>query len=223
MAWTACLLCLLAVGCGKTENPSPVPDPGDGPDDPLVVIDDVTITFGDIEPALRWFDSLSRTDSKRAKMRRILEEYLVPQKFAERDFAALRELQLAQASALCEISGNVVELEENSRQMQFVRKEVTQRDVEISVAMFLFDESRIGAASAPIPVPQGFIVAGAFDLTHHQLVLLDRVDALQVPFHTHTVETFAKWREELPQRLADKATFFHPGYRDAMPTWLELQ
>ena len=214
-----------ASSCTKEPQEQPVaPNPEPTADDALLTIDGITITFGDLAEGVAYFDSLNPNASKRTKMHRVLDELVLPLKFARHEFAAERQELLAQAVALRAIAGNVQELDEASDSELMIRrrKTVTPRDVEIPIARYLFDPTQIGGVSQPIEVPQGYVLAGAFDLEQMQLVLLDRCDALQVLFSNHDISAWRQWLGDLRARIADKVTYFHPDYRDAMPSWAQL-
>lgn len=218
------LLVALAAAC-RQRAPDPKPEPTPAAPlatDPLLVVDGITVTFGDVEEAVAFFDRLDPSPSRRTKMQRVLEEFTLPLLFARREFAAERQTQLAAAQALCSVVGNAVELQQRSTLGTSRHATVTPRDVEIPIALFLFDPMHTGAVSPPLEVPQGFVVAGALDLQQSVVVPQDRCEAIQVGFLTHDAAAYARWLGELQQRLGDKATYVHPDYRAAMPQWLRL-
>ncbi|MEC7583472.1 MAG: hypothetical protein VYE77_04080 [Planctomycetota bacterium] len=209
--------------CGDTPKEEPaVPVPEATADSPLLTVDGITVRFGDLEESLAYFDSLDPQGSKRTKMNRILEELVLPLKFAQRDFASERQELLNKAKALRSVADNVHELEAASEFEISRRKTVTPRDVEIPIAQFLFDPLKTGGVSQPIEVPQGYVLASAYDLEQVQLVLLDRCDALQVLFSNQDIAAYRQWKDDLFRRIADKVTYFHPDYRDAIPPWMQL-
>jgi len=210
-------------GCSEPDNGQPDrPHEPPGATEALLSIDGITITFGEVAAGVAFFDSLDPHGSERTKMHRVLDELTLPLRFAQREFADQRRELLAQAVALRSIAGNVHELEEHSARLSRRRQTVTPRDIEIPIAIYLFEPANTGGVSQPIEVPQGFVLAAAFDLQQQDLVLLDRCDALQVGFHSHDAGTWAQWLAGLQARIADRVTYFHPDYRDAMPTWAKL-
>jgi hypothetical protein len=224
---TAAAGVLAAAGCSRCSAPAAPHDPPapaePKPGDPLLIVDGITITFGDVLPLVDFFDTLSREGSRRTKMQRVVEEYSLPLQFARREFQQQREKELAQATGLRSVAGNVLELEEKSKAFRARREWVRPRDVEIPIARFLFDKLHQGAVSDPIELPQGYTVVGSFELVEAQLVFDDRCDALQVTFYTpqlQDAQSYGLWLRALQKRLDKKVTWYHPDYRDAVPSWL---
>lgn len=227
LATTAAAVVLAADACSRCSAPAAPLDPPapaePKPGDPLLIVDGITITFGDVLPWVEYFDTLNRAGSRRSKMQRVIEEYSLPLLFARREFPQERGKQLAQATGLHSVAGNVAELEEKSTAFRARRDWVHPREVEIPIARFLFDKLHQGAVSDPIELPQGYTVVGSFDLVEAQLVFDDRCDALQVTFYTpqlHDEQSYHRWLGALQARLDKKVTWYHPDYRDAVPTWL---
>lgn len=228
----AALLTLALLACGAEPGGAAPQDPSPGaPPRPvlpaagerLLEIDGITVTFGDVAPAMAFLDRLAPERSLRHKLRAVLDELVLPLLFARREFGKERAALLERARELSAAVGNVAELEARSEGLDHrVRKSVTPMAVEIPIARFLFDPLKVGSVSGPIEVPQGFVVAGAFDLQEHQLVSLDRCDALQVGFVTHRANAWGAWLADLRARIGDRVTYCHPEYRRAVPPWLHV-
>lgn len=192
-------------------------------DDRLLVVDGITITLADTAPYVAFLDSFLPEGGRKAKVRRALEEYLLPLRLAQRAFATERAEQLRQARLLCEVATNAVELDQRSKLLpERHRGHLRRTAPKLPVAMFLFDPLRIGSVSEPLEVPMGFTVAASFDYLESALLIDDRVDALQVGFFTHDAGGWATWLVAEQQRIADTVTHVHPDYREAMPGWLHL-
>jgi hypothetical protein len=224
---TAAATVLAAAACSRCSAPAAPHDPPapaePKPGDPLLQVDGITITFGDVLPMVEFFDTLSREGSRRTKMQRVIEEYTLPLLFARREFQEERKKELAQATGLRAVAGNVLELEEKSTAFRRKRERVRPREVEIPIARFLFDKLHQGAVSDPIELPQGYTVVGSFELVEAQLLFDDQCDALQVTFYTpqlHDDQSYHLWLRALQKRLDKKVTWYHPDYRDAVPSWL---
>jgi hypothetical protein len=220
----ATLAALAAVpACSKCST-EPTPKPAattPKPTDPLLVLDGITITFGDVQSGVDYFDTLQTEVSRRTKMQRVLEEFTLPLLFARREYASQRAQMLERAKAFASVAGNSFEVEERGKDRNGERRTVTPRDVEIPIAQFLFDQSHIGARSEPIELPQGYVVVASFNIDQGGIATADRCDAVQVPFYTHTRAEYREWLRQLQDSLPKKLTYFHPDYRDALPPWLQ--
>lgn len=221
---SACLLLAALPGCGGcSKDPTPIaqtPSQPPAPTDRLLVVDGITITFADVQPFVDYLDSIYADHSRRTKIRRILDEYVVPMLLARRAFPEQRREQLERAKGLRAVADNVVELQTRAAVFQPARKNWGRRDVELPVSQFLFDPARTGSVSDPIEVPHGYKLVGALDLAEAAVVGDDLVDGIIVPFVTHDVPAFARWYDEQKAKLV--ATWIHPDYRDAAPEWLKL-
>jgi hypothetical protein len=222
--WLGVAALLPACGHDEPDGPSVSEDAParPGPDEVLLVIDGQRVMFGDIAEPVAHLDRLVPEYSERTKIAKALTEYVVPLLLARREFAAQREEQLQLARTVRASCSNVRELDARTQDRPRLHKRVSHADVDLPVASFLFDPARTGAASEPIEVPYGWVLAGAFDLESGSVPLRDACDALLVPFATHTDADFRAWLAALQARLADTVTFVHPDYRLAMPPWMKL-
>ncbi|MEQ1631986.1 MAG: hypothetical protein ABL997_06410 [Planctomycetota bacterium] len=203
------------------------PDPGStdatlNPDDVLLVVDDVTITYGDVKDQVEWLDQIAPEYSLRKKIQKVLPEYTLPVMFARREFGPSREKLFELAKTVRAASGNVEELEKNGSDRTFRRATITRGDVEVPVAAFLFEPTNIGAVSQPIEVPGGWMLVSAVDLKQARVPMEDLCEAVQVGFFTHDAKFWREWKQDLKARLQKRVSYVHPDYRLAMPPWLEL-
>lgn len=193
------------------------------PEEPrLLVVDGIEIRRDEVEPFVAFLDSFLPEGGRKTKIARVLDEYLLPLRLAQRAFPAEREQLRARAQALADVAGNVAELEQHSALIETRRRStLTRTRAMLPIAMRLFDPLQTGAVGPPIEVPQGWFVVGAYDLvTSPGLALEDAVDALQVGFVTHTAVQWREWLEAQKQAIADKVTFVHPDHHGALPAWL---
>ncbi|MBL8732611.1 MAG: hypothetical protein JNN13_09615 [Planctomycetes bacterium] len=207
---------LVAASCNR--QPLPTTDEAR-----LLVIDGIEVRVADLAPYLEFFDSFLPEAGRKVKVQRVLDDHLLPLQLARRSFAEPRQKLLAEARQLCEVATNFYELEQQTTNVVY-RKRLNQTRLKprLPVSMFLFDPLRTGAVSAPIEVPQGWIVASAFELHESPLKSDDYVDGLQVAYFTHSDQEWLDWYAAQKLLLADKVTFVHPDYREAMPAWMHL-
>ncbi len=220
------LLCgffLTACGDQPPQAPTPAPAPvAPQATDRILSIDGLDITFGEVEPYVKFLDSFVPKYATRVKYRRVLDSMTIPLRLAQRAFPAERAKMHERAVHLRSVATNAFEIEKQGAQQVIKRKDLTRTSVELPVAMFLFDQMLTGSASEPIEVPRGWIVAGAYEIKEAALVLDDIVDAVQVGFLTHTPGDWATWLDLEKQRIATKVTYVHPDYREALPEWVKL-
>lgn len=191
--------------------------------DCLLVLDGIEIKLADVEPYVAFFDSFLPEGGRKTKIQRVLDDFLIPLRLAQRAFPAERQAQRARADALRSVAGNVQELEQKTELMKDKRRSnMTRTHAHIPVAMYLFDALQVGGVSDPIELPTGWFVVAAYDFVESPgLKIDDYVDALQVGFVTHTSGEFVAWYEAQKKALGTKATFVHPEYRTAMPPWVQ--
>jgi hypothetical protein len=214
---------LLAWSCGKQQPPVRAPAKAvPGPAELLLRIDGLDIRFGEVTPYLSVLDTIGPEWSPKVKFRRVLEEFTIPLRLAQRAFPEQRRKLLEQAKALRGVASNYRELEEFGGHLITKRKKLTRRSVELPIALFLFDELLMGSVSDPIEVPRGYVVATAHDLQPSAMVIDDLVDCLQVGFLSHSPGDWQSWLENEQGRIANRVEFIHPDYRDHMPQWIQL-
>jgi hypothetical protein len=222
---TATVLLFAAAGCSRENTPNGSGAPAQAQltaDTLLLTLDGIEFRWGDASGYVSFYDAIYPQWSLRTKLRKVLEDHLVPLRLAQRAFPELRAEQLQKARAMQSVCGNALELARKAEGLHHRRGEVGLQLVEVPVAVFLLDRARLGSVSDPIELPQGYMLCGALDLREGGVVGDDLVDAVQVPFQTHDHPTFRKWLDEQQAALARKASFVHPDYRNAMPVWLQL-
>lgn len=209
----ALLLALAFTSCHDDKPPSK----------DLLVVDGMTIELAELDPYVKFLDSYLPEGGRKAKVLRVVEEQLLPLHLGRRAFAAERQRLFENAMQLRAVAGNVTELEKQTVSMATKgRKRLTRNQSKLPIAMFLFDPLQTGSVSAPIEVPYGWVVAGCFGITEGAIAVEDIADALQVTFSTHGSQDWLAWLAAEQKRIADKVTFVHPDYREAMPQWLVL-
>jgi hypothetical protein len=215
----AALCAVVAVaGCRKH---APVKPAEPGPEQRLLVLDGITITFGDLQPYADFLDRYWADAGRRTKLAKVLDDYVLPLRLAQRAFPTERKEQLDKANGLRSVAGNSIELEQAAKELGVQTKQVTPGRVEIPTAMFLFDELRTNSVSDPIELPWGYRVCTAFALHRASVAVDDMADALMIGFATHDRTAWDTWLAAERQRIARKVTWVHPEYRDILPPWLK--
>ena len=210
------LFVALAAACAKEPPASPY-----GPDVALVV-DGEVILKAEIERYAPVHSTTAPELGTRTVSRYLLENYVLPLRFAERDFGARRKELLAQAEGLVSVATNAIELEQRCGVFFHQRKAVNRRQVEAPLAEFAFDRELTGSVSKPLAVPRGYVVVACFDIQESAVVTEDLADLLQVGFLTHSNAEWTDWLRGLQERLADKLVYVHPDYRESLPSWMRL-
>ena len=210
--------CLAVAGCRRH---APVKPAEPGPEQRLLVVDGITITFGDLQPYADFLDRYWADAGRRTKLAKVLDDYVLPLRLAQRAFPAERQEQLDKAKGLRSVAGNSIELEQAAKDLGVPRKSVSPGRVEIPTAMFLFDELRTNSVSEPIELPWGYRVCTAFELHHASVAVDDMAEALMIGFPTHDRAAWDAWLAGERQRIARKVTWVHSDYRDILPPWLK--
>ena len=219
VALATALLALAGLSaCGGPASTPPAPQAGNR----LLVVDGIEVTLDDLQPWLEFLDSFGPEVAPKVKVRRALDEYVLPMRFAERSFAAARAEQLALAKQLRAVATNTYELEQRGALLVQKRRNISYSSIDFPIARFVFDELRLGSVSEPLAVPRGFVVASGFDIHKTSLVANDIADAVLVGFFTHSPADWATWLEGEKRRVGGLVTFVHPEHREAVPTWLQL-
>ncbi|MBL8754861.1 MAG: hypothetical protein JNK15_16265 [Planctomycetes bacterium] len=189
----------------------------------LLVIDGIEITHRDVAPYVVWLDSYLPEGGLKAKVRRALDDHLLPVRVAQRSFAKERAEQRQRADALRSVATNIEELDRATAQMASRRRSnVSRSKVHLPVAMFLFDPLNVRGTSQPIELPMGWFVVGAFDLVESPAQMLDDYcDALQVGFVTHTADQWRTFYDAQRLELAAKVTWVDPAWVSALPDWIK--
>ena len=215
LSWPSC-------GDAKPAAQQPPARVHPAPGDTLLVVDGVTVTFADVAAQVAFLDKMLPEYDERLKIQNTLTQFTLPLLFARREFAEQRRHQLELARTMRLASGNVEELERNSRDQPVRRGIVTAGEVDLPVAAFLFDATTTGAVSDPIELPQGYVLAGTFDLRVAPQLNRSTCDAMQALFLTHPASQWAAWLGALRDRISTRVTYVHPDYTLAMPPFLKL-
>ena len=213
----ALALALLA-SCGEHLAPTPQPPRAE---DILLSIDGIDITFGELRPYIDFLASIHPDTGRKTMVQVVLEQHVLPLRLAERAFPEERQRQRQIATDLRSVVTNIDELEAQQLSVR-ESKRYGRTQLPIPVAQFLFDPLTTGGLSQPIAVPRGFIVAGARDYLESPIVAHDLVDTTMAGFFTHGTRDWLLWLEAEQNRVADKLTYVHPDYREALPAWCKL-
>jgi len=213
---------VLALLLGSCSKPPVLPPAPPAPGDVLLRLDGIDITFGDIEPYVKFLDEAMPEGGRLTKIQKVLQEFTVPLRLAQRAFPEQRRTMKQRAEHLHTVATNVLELEQQAAQQIIKRQELTRGKADLPVAVFLFDPLMTGGVSGVIEVPRGYVVAAAHEIKEARTAVGDIVDAVQVGFFTHTPGDWETWKQLEQEAVAGKATYIHPDFRAAMPTWLKL-
>ena len=104
------------------------------------------------------------------------------------------------------------------------RGEITagRYELPLAIARHAFSEDKIGVVSPVIETPQGFCLISVYRVERGASRINDVVELFQAPFYTAEAEEFGAWLKARQAEVADRVTYVHPDYRDAMPPWLSL-
>ena len=208
-------LALLLAACGGNAP---------APESRLLVVDGIEIGIAEVEPYIEFLASFMPNAGRKTRVQMVLDQYLLPLRLAQRAFPKQRAEQREHAEALRSVATNVEELKQRAELLPPHLKDVRnlrRTHAQLPVALFLFDPMLEGSVSQPIEVPSGYFVVGCLGRHETQSALDDYCSALQIGFVTHSATEWQQWIEGEHARVADKVTFVHPDYREALPTWLK--
>jgi hypothetical protein len=210
------LLALVACGSGGGAAPQ---------EDRLLVIDGIVIRLADVEPYVAYIASYLPEGGRKTMIQNVLDEHVIPLRIAQRAFPEQRRVQKERADAICSVAKNWEELEKVTAQIAEKKRSIVVRTAaRLPVGIYAFDPLHTGSVSPPLEVPEGWFIAGVYDVMEAPAQMInDRIDVLQVGCVTHTSREWRDFYEAEKQRLADKATFVHPDYVHAMPAWIRQE
>lgn len=216
LAVGAAAFAVLACG-GRREEPK---------EERLLVLDGLEIKLADVQPYIDFMKSAVPEAGVNTCIQTVLEEHLIPLRVAQRAFPTERQAMKARADDLCKVATNVLELDQQTQYLPRAEKRrsrTTRLHLRLPVAIYALDVLKIGAVSPPLEMPEGWLVAGVCDVKESPaLAVADEAEVLYVGFYTHPTGEWLNYYAAERARLADKATFVHPDYLYAMPTWIQL-
>jgi hypothetical protein len=213
---TSVVVCLALCACEPTPAP-PTRDPG-----VVLEIDGIAVTRADIEEYRDYFDRIDPQMGRMYAARELLDRFLLPLALARREFPAERSALRERASGLRQVADNAIALRRKGALAggQANEHPATRNSLPFPVSRFAFDPQNLGAVSAPIEVPQGFVLVAPERIDPGDTPVGDLLTAFFVPFYTHDAAEFDAWLADTKAALAGKVTFVHPDYEKALPRWL---
>lgn len=208
------------VGC--EDEPTPKPP---APSDPVIRVDGIVITRGEVESYNEYFRDLDPTLGRENCTRILLDQHLLPLRFAQREFAAARKVQRERAQSLAnslgESAGYDEMLERTSKNPDAETKDnAIRQELPLAEQRWLFADENVGRVSPVLETPQGFSLVAATEKFPGMTKAFDRADVLLVRFYTHRSKAYARWRSDLRQRvkkLSKDKKIIHPEFRDVFP------
>jgi len=212
---------VLPIGCDGEKPPTEPP----APSDPVIQVDGIVITRGEVEGYNDYFRDLDPTMGRDHCTRILLDQFLLPLKFAQREFAAQRQVQRERARSLAnslgESAGHDALLERTGKNRDAEKKaNAIRQELPLPEQRWLFADENVGRVSPVLETAQGFSLVAAAEKIPGMTKAFDRADVLLVRFYTHRSRAYAQWRSDLRQRvqeLAPDKKLIHPEFRDAFP------
>jgi len=192
----------------------------------ILEIDGLEVWQRDLEPLLRYVDSVDRRIGEKARVRAILGNHLIPLRLAQRAFAEQRSELRRRCAALHSAVGNEAYpgLVAKGKAVVGDRGAIHagRQDLPLPVAAYVFDPANLGMMSPVLEVPQGFCLIAASDVLAGATRASDAVDAFQVGFYTHDPVTFGAWLRQAEREVATRLTYVNPDYKDSLPPWIVI-
>lgn len=223
------LLALLPGGLAACGEDAPKGPSAPAPD-VILEIDGLRVTRAELEDWHPYLDALDPRLGKGFRNRQILEQHLMPMKFAQRLYAVHRAELRTRAEALVKVAPTLAELVEVSKKAEEPRERgysptnpSTRADLPIALARAAFDRKKLGQVQGPIETPQGFAIVATRKIDPGVTAFEDRADPWLVLFNTHMSREFDEWwrkqRESI--RASVRATYVHPDFKDSLPDWIQ--
>ncbi len=206
---------------GACDRPPAGPAP-----DVVLILDGIEIRKAELTDYVRYLGTTGERLGDMLKTQTALERHLIPMKLARRAFPAERAAQRERAEAMqrsVEASGNAYPQLRSKGDLlggEATPGKLARHQMELAQAMWCFDEANFGLASPVLEVPQGFCLIAVKDTVQGPTRTQDGVDAYLVPFYTLSRGKFDDWYLEQKKLLADRLTYVHPEYVDALPPWI---
>lgn len=198
---------------------------GDG-EQVILVVDGLSFTRQQVEEFFPWLHSVHSRSGRNLLAQYVLGDYLIPVALARREFRALRDEQQQRAATLRKVIGNGGYPELVARGQAFggfaPHPPVQSPRLALPLQRWAFDVENLGQVSPPLEVPEGFALIAAADVRTGVTRLEDTAEVFLVPFYTHTAAETKRWLDQRREAIADRVTWVHPEWRDALPPWLHL-
>lgn len=219
----AALLGLLALA-GVRCDPGPAPAARAGV---VLELDGIVVGESELEPLLTFVRAGGEHSGRSRSRQIVLDQHVLPLRFAQRAFAAerARQRELAAAMRRSVVSSGGADPQLRAKGALSGGEPspglIGRGNMDLALAAWCFDPDNFGIVSPVLEVPRGFCLVSFADHKPGIERSGDLVDAYQVPFYTHDKVTFQTWWHEQKLALAGKLTYVHPDYVDALPTWLQ--
>ena len=205
------------------------PGPGKAPGPDVVLeLDGISVTRSEVADWYSYLDGLDPRIGHAFRDRQILEQHILPLKFAQRMFRQHRAELLANAEALVKVAPTLAELAsvsktaEDPKQRGYAPERATARtDVPLAMARAIFAADKLGQVQGPIETPQGFVVVANRKLDKGITAFEDRADPWIVLFNTHMAREFDQWWRGARETAGKRVTYVHPDFKDSLPDWIQ--
>lgn len=195
--------------------------------DVVLEIDGIRVTRAEIEDWYPYLEALDPRLGKGFRVRQVLEQQLLPMKFAQRYHAVHRSELATRAEALVKVAPTLSELvtvsktAEDPKERGYTPERATTRsDLPLALARAIFDPTKLGQVQGPIETPQGFAVVANRTITKGVTAFEDRADPWIVLFNTHMSREFEQWWSQARASVGSRLTFVHEDFKDCLPDWI---
>ena len=211
---------LTACGCDQTATPAPRSGV-------VLEIDGIEVRDAELKPLLDYIEASGERTGRNFAMQIVLERHVLPLRVAQRAFAAQRAELKVRADAflrsVIDSGGADPQLRSKGQLLGGETSPglLSRTGMDLAQAAYCFVADNLGVVSPVIELPRGYCVVSFSDHKPGVERSGDLVNAYQVPFYTHTRLQFEDWWAAQKKALADKLTYLHPDYADALPPWIK--
>jgi hypothetical protein len=226
LAAAAAALLLLALGLHSCRDSQDVGKAGPGAC-VLLEIDGIRVTRDDLAAWYPYFEAIDPTLGHRLRDCEILDQIVLPTKFAEHWFAAdrarlrqLGEALIAAAPTLDKLVEASKSLEDEQQRGRWTDPPAARTEVPFVVARAMFDEKRLGQVQGPIATPWGYSIVATRRIVKGMTSYQDHAEAFVVRLETHAPNAFAVWWSKTKSGAKSRVTLVHEDLRDSLPVWM---
>ena len=191
----------------------------------ILVVDGMEIRRSEVAEFEPYLEDLDPTTGRTKRAKWVLEQFVLPLRLAQRAFPAERREQRKRAEALARVLGPSAGYDDLASQSQRVPGAGLgtrmRQALELPEQRWAFADAHMEQVSPILETPRAFTILATLGKRPGPTKVFDSADIWLVQFPTHDKKAFDAWLSEVKKSIADKLTFVHEDYRQAVPYWFK--